>query len=195
MKKISVLVIGIFLFSFVLIVSCSDSDSSNNKDISLMRGPDECNQDEYEDESKDLSTEIEEECVERQVANVPANKDILYSIRDSILNKSPRGKRYIDEYYLTSGIEKDYKNFTIENFVDVIDLMPNIYEAHNKFLDPTYNGVIVSTDLKIKLIKVLNAYKKLSTDANYISIIDSFIIDVNNMTNRDKNDVVNFMQN
>jgi hypothetical protein len=73
--------------------------------------------------------------------------------------------------------------------------MPNIYEAHNKFLDPTYNGVIVSTDLKIKLIKVLNAYKKLSTDANYISIIDSFIIDVNNMTNRDKNDVVNFMQN
>lgn len=163
----------------------------------MREGPDECNQDEYEDEAETetISAEVDEECEKRNVANVPTKRDILYSIRDNILLKYPKGIKYVDEYYLTSKVEKDYSKFTVGNFVDVIELMPYIYDAHDKFNKADYTGVIISSTLKSKLVNVLVAYKKLSNDAKYNSIIDSFINDVYTITNKNKSAVISFMNN
>lgn len=199
MKKSSFIFLGILFISFNFFISCSENDSSsNNKELSYMReGPDECNQDEYEDEAETetISAEVDEECEKRNVANVPTKRDILYSIRDNILLKYPKGIKYVDEYYLTSKVEKDYSKFTVGNFVDVIELMPYIYDAHDKFNKADYTGVIISSTLKSKLVNVLVAYKKLSNDAKYNSIIDSFINDVYTITNKNKSAVISFMNN
>lgn len=197
MKKINIVFLTIVFASVTFILSCSDNNSQSNDKYNqyFQKGPDECNQDEYEDEEQEVSIEVEEECVERQVPYVPARREVLYSIRDSILSKYPKGNKYINEYYETSKIEKDYKKFTIGNFVDVIELMPYIYDAHDKFNDVSYNGVIISSSLKIKLVNVLNAYKKLSNDITYNSIINSFINDVNALAGKDKSDVIYFMEN
>lgn len=201
MKKINLVLISVFITLLAIIMSCNDNDSTINDEVNssiFSRGdddsktPDECNQDEFEDESGEVGGEIEEQCIERQIPYVPAQKDILYSIRDNILLKYPVGIRYVNEYYFTSRVSKDYSQFSINNFVDVIELMPYIYEAREKFIDPGYSGVIISSTFSNKLINVLEAYKRLSDDQTYKSIIDSFIFDVNTLKN--KNSVIEFME-
>jgi len=203
MKKINFMLISILFTTLAIVLSCNDNESTINDEVNssiFSRGdddsktPDECNQDEFEDESGEVEDEIEEQCIERQIPYVPAQKDILYSIRDNILMKYPVGSRYVNEYYITSRVNKDYSQFSINNFVDVIELMPYIYEAREKFIDPSYSGVIISSTFSNKLINVLEAYKKLSNDQAYKSIIDSFIFDVNTLTNKNKNSVIHFME-
>lgn len=117
----------------------------------------------------------------------------LYDVRDKCLKNSVKGRRYIEEYYYFSDVKKDFWQFSLEDMGNVIDIMPSIYEAYDNFINPKFSGVILSENFAKDLISVLKSYKPLSEDSRYNSIIDKLIIDVNSVTNMNKSQVIEFM--
>lgn len=77
--------------------------------------------------------------------------------------------------------------------MNIIDIMPSIYEAYDNFMDPKYTGEIVSEDMKDKLIDVLGAYRDLSENKEYKATIDNLIEDVTFVAKKKKSEVIEFM--
>lgn len=171
-------------------ISCTSSEfekaeESQDQNELLMKpvqgGGDGCHEEDDEAAAEDVDLEL------------VADKNIFYGIRDNVLKKSIRGNEYVEQYYATSGIKKDYSNFGFDEFLNITLLLPDVYSAYDNMIDASYTGVIVNTELRKKLENVLADHKKLSTDAKYNAMIDKLISDSNFLENKSKAEVNEFM--
>lgn len=172
----------ITLFSFLIITSCQEIDEvgkikSKSNSIISRETKEKCDNDE------DIND------AEKRGISLNFNFNIIYGIRDKVLEKSPRGVRFVDENYENSKIPKDFTNFNIQTFYDIIDLMPYVYIAYDRMIDNIYNGVIIDSTLRDKLIVVLNGHKLLTNDVKYTNMINNLINDSYAVTNKNKNEV------
>ena len=121
------------------------------------------------------------------------DKTKMYALRDDFLKKNKRGLLYVESYYYASDVKLDYTKFSNVSLTAVMNIVPEILKAYDNIGNPAYKGIIVNTTLANSLKSVLTSYRTLSVDVKYIAIIDNLILDLKQVENKNKADVIAFM--
>jgi len=137
-------------------------------------------------------THLENDLSERKI-EAKIDRNILYGIRDNILLKSSKGKKYVEDYYYVSKFTSNISKLSINTIYLMLKNLPNIYDAYKRMTDDKYDSVVIEDDFKNDIIKIINEFKTLSTDERYLRILDNLINDLNEIANKRKKDVVNFL--
>lgn len=163
----------------IFFITTSYSQVASKKPLSA--GPTEC-----------AKTAAVKEAKERGIAFL-TNDEILYSIRDKTLNSTVKGKKYVEDYYYISNVEKDYSKLETATLLEMVRVMSSIYSANDNYNNSTFKGIIIDTETGSSIMNVLKNYKLLSSDSKYLLIIDNLISDLKFITNREKTEVLSFM--
>ncbi len=126
--------------------------------------------------------------------NFTNNETLHYEFRD-FLNESIIGKKYIG-YYSSFSSFIDVKNFSFEDFSQIVNLIPSIDNSISKLLDNNSNpsAILIDNTLKNSLITLLNNLKSKSNNNSYTAIINDVITDVNYFSGKSKNQILNEIQ-
>lgn len=131
---------------------------------------------------------------EKIITSLPDNSK-LYEFRDKYLKQTIRGVKYVDQYYYAGSVIKDYTKLSRESLVDIVTVVPLIISSYENMMDNSYSGIIVDDELGAKFETVLNAFKPLSSDSKYTTIINDLLVDIKTVTGKDKSYLTNFMNN
>jgi hypothetical protein len=106
--------------------------------------------------------------------------------------KSKKGKKYVANYYYI-GKYIDASKLPINSLFKIVKNIPNIYSSYKKMNDADNNTIIISDDFKTDIIDIINSFKVMSNDKEYIRILNDLIIDVQTVSNKDKKFVLEFL--
>ena len=117
------------------------------------------------------------------------------AFRDSTLLTGETGVIYKDAYYyLGSYLSNDEISFSdVEKFVSVMPTVRNIY---NRMKDNSYNGVVISLQEKQEVLEFINYIAPKIQDDNEqinIQLINAIKEDLNTLTNRNSNQISEFI--
>lgn len=120
----------------------------------------------------------------------------IYNLRDNELFNGERGMLYINAYYEISNLLED-GNYDLSELTKLTTALPNMIQKYNDLKDPNYTGVIVNQELIDDVTEIANFYKTKGTSDNtrYQSLIDAVVADLNSLKNKDRNQVLEFLQN
>jgi hypothetical protein len=119
--------------------------------------------------------------------------DKYYNIRNSFLDNSAKGREYIGKYYSISEHFKSSLDFELA--VKIVSSISGINETIDKINDPNYNGTIITTDLKDDLIDAINNLSSKTQSSMFQSKLNLLILDLENLTNMNKNEFFQFFAN
>jgi hypothetical protein len=117
---------------------------------------------------------------------------VLYGIRDNILMKSEKGKKYVADYnYIGKYI--DASKLSMNSLFKIVKNIPNIYSSYKKMNEADNNTIIISDDFRTDIIDIINSFKEISNNSEYIKILNNLILDVQTVSNKDKKFVLEFL--
>lgn len=128
-------------------------------------------------------------------AEILSSFDMFYDIRDSNLKETTTGELYISAYYYLSTKLKE-KSVTLEEISKFVNILPVVSTIKNKLDDHNFSGIVITSNDKNKLVDLVEYYKaKKSSDAFFRSILNSIIEDINTLSNRDSQQIKDFLNN
>lgn len=120
---------------------------------------------------------------------------MFYDIRDNNLIGNSTGELYINAYYYLSSNLKN-EPVTVEEITKYFEILPVIMSIKDKLDDTNFKGAVITESDRDELINLVNYYKtKKVSDSNYQEILNSIIEDINSLTNRNSNQIKEFLAN
>lgn len=124
-----------------------------------------------------------------------ADLSLARNIRDNVMNKTRKGREYINYYYKISEIAHVFDNETDEiSNADQIMLSIKLFEIVEKMQYGKDNDIIIDYDTKEKALDVIKAYKKISTNGEFQRILSTIEKDVLVLTLKEKNKVISYIE-
>ncbi len=118
----------------------------------------------------------------------------LYDIRDKILKGKGTGEYYIQAYYYLGSRLKD-EPVTLTDVQKCLKIIPTFFDVYDKLMDDSYSGVVINATQRNELIEYVEYYKsKKITDNTYQELLDTVIIDLNKITNRNSSQIMDFLR-
>jgi len=115
-----------------------------------------------------------------------------YKLRDDFLLKSNKGKQYIALYYGSYSHIKDVLNYDIIS--DLVKVFPSINKSIDNLFDNDYKGIIIDTDLKQDIIKIIDKMKKNTKSNTFKQTLNFVKKDLINFSNKNKKEVYELMK-
>ena len=117
--------------------------------------------------------------------------DDLYKIRNSFLLNSKKGMQYIDDYYYSSSILKNY--VTLESALELYTLFNNnFFKTFSQLNNVQFNdSILINDNNKKNLINICNLVSGKSNDERFNSILKRTVEDINRFHNKKFIDIKN----
>ncbi len=128
------------------------------------------------------------------VSSIGIFNDDSRVFRDNVLLSGETGAIYKDVYYyLGSYLNNDEISISdVQNFISIMPTVKNIYERIN---DSSYSGVVISNNEKENILSFINSIESKIQDNNSsnIQLIEAIKEDVASLTNRNSNQILEFI--
>jgi hypothetical protein len=119
--------------------------------------------------------------------------DDMRVLRDRYLLVGETGLTYKDTYYYISTALKD-KEITISDIGKLVDIVPTVSAIYNRMSDDNFQGIVINNQDEIEIMDFINHQRtKLSGNNLHLDILDAIEQDVQNLTNRNSLQVVDFL--
>lgn len=115
----------------------------------------------------------------------------MYDIRDNTLSLTSKGKEYIDYYYKLSYVLRITGMYE-DKLSDMEEIMRFIHEKSLLFVSGV-SGVIINSSDAAYIKSKIAAYKNLTSNPEYKSILDVIETDVTNLTNKSRADILLYL--
>jgi hypothetical protein len=128
--------------------------------------------------------------------SISQTENVIYSLRDKELLTGNTGLSYIKAFYEISKLQED-KNFSLKELELLSSILPKIADSYKKLNDVNYNGIIIDNQLKSEITSVINFYKTLPSkdQMRYTSLINAVEEDLENIDNRNREQILYFLKN
>lgn len=126
--------------------------------------------------------------------NIAFDTQLDYDFRDDFLINSEKGQKYIDYYYtIGSYITGEISLPLALKTARTLALFNNVMEIMMDPNAPT-NQIVIDSTLKSKLESLIEDYKELSTDQDYIDILDEILSDLDDYSGKTRTEILSMMQ-
>ena len=123
------------------------------------------------------------------------NESLYYNLRDKLMAKHNKGKKYIKYYYAISRFNNvsDYK---LNTLYKMITTLPDFNSSIERLVNKTNNDdvIIIDTQLKNNLLSIIADLKLHSSNENYQNIMRDLENDIVFISNKSKATVLNELQ-
>jgi hypothetical protein len=102
---------------------------------------------------------------------------LLYEMRDNVLLNSLIGEKYYRFYYYSSLLDIT-DQLSLSELAQIATSLPTIYSIYNRIKNSEYQSLVFTESEKNKILDVLNIYKNKKISANFESIINNIISDI-----------------
>ena len=114
-----------------------------------------------------------------------------YDFRDNFLSNYEKGNDYIDYYYEISYVISAINSINSENIIAHIDLATEIYDIAQKLQYGNDNEIIISNDFKLDADQMIQYYAGLTTNQDFINILDEISTDLAHFEGKTRLEVLN----
>lgn len=127
-------------------------------------------------------------------ARVSSNADIrlskAYAFRDGFLAKSVKGRLYTDYYYKISRLGALKKAINLNTIQDHADFAIEVHKVANLLQNGANLDIPITASFHKKASEMINYYKSLSKNLEYIRILNQIQSDLNQYKGKSRNEIL-----
>lgn len=141
---------------------------------------------------EEVSSQIQERNLR---VSASLSKEKAYQIRDEVLVKSKKGKKYKEFYYKIAEVSNRFKTVnsrTLRSHMEVATILINAADVLENGRD---NEKVISLSSAEKVSSLLRNYRSVSKNSEYQDILNEIDHDLQFVTDKSKKEVLKFMQN
>lgn len=130
-------------------------------------------------------TLIDENAMSTDSVYMAYDTSFQYSYRDDFLMNSAFGNKYIQYYYDLSEFLAD-ESVSIALMLETADLLIDLNHNLEMLIDTTgySNSIVVDSAMNTSLVDLLIDYRNISSNKEYVDVINDIIYDVNTYSNK-----------
>jgi hypothetical protein len=118
-----------------------------------------------------------------------------YAVRDDLLMKSKRGKKYVDYYYKVSDIAWRFDAINEKTLSKHINVATDIFKIADKLKKGIGSDVVVNEETSEKILSLIKDYRRISTNKEYQTILANVEKDLKFVTGKKKVEVETYLNN
>lgn len=122
------------------------------------------------------------------------SKDKGYKIRDEILSKSKRGKKYIEYYYKIAQVSSRFKTVNSKTLISHIEVANELIRAADILENGAESDKVITKNAAEKISSLVRNYRSIAKNAEFQNILNEIDSDLHYVTEKSKKDVLLFMQ-
>lgn len=141
---------------------------------------------------EEVSSQIQEKNLR---VSASLSKEKAYQIRDEVLVKSKKGKKYKEYYYKIAQISNRFKTVNSRSLRSHMEVATILINAADVLENGRDSDKVISLSSAEKISSLLRNYRSVSKNAEYQDILNDIDSDLQFVTDKSKKEVLKFMQN
>ncbi len=120
--------------------------------------------------------------------------DNIRNIRDNYMVKTEKGKEYIDYYDKMTQVSQAFDVINVSNVYEHLIVAQELMGVMKTLVSGKKNEIVIDNEAKDNYLELINDYRKVTKNKEFQSMLNMFETDVKNLTSKNKESVMNYIQ-